>query len=42
MRASKLRGELASLSSGRMKEQQEKGGLLADTLTRLQVRGRQL
>lgn len=37
LRASKLRSELASLSSSRMKEQQEKGGLLSDTLSRLQV-----
>lgn len=36
LRASKLRGELASQNSGRMREQQEKGGLLADTLARLQ------
>ncbi|KAL4430551.1 hypothetical protein ABPG77_005791 [Micractinium sp. CCAP 211/92] len=37
LRASKLRSELASLSSSRMKEQQEKGGLLSDTLSRLQA-----
>lgn len=37
LRASKLRGELASLSSSRMREQQDKGGLLSDTLSRLQV-----
>lgn len=37
LRASKLRGELASLSSSRMREQQDKGGLLSDTLSRLQT-----
>lgn len=37
LRASRLRGELASLSSSRMKEQQDKGGLLSNTLSRLQV-----
>ena len=39
LRASKLRGELASLSGSHIKDQKEKSGLLADTLARLQVGG---
>lgn len=37
MRARKLRSELTALGSERMKEQQEKSGLLADALARLEV-----
>lgn len=37
VRASKLRSELSALGSERLKEQQEKSGLLADALARLQV-----
>lgn len=40
VRASKLRSELAALSSGHLREQQEKSGLLAEALARLQVRGK--
>ncbi len=38
VRASKLRSELAALSSGHLREQQDKSGLLAEALARLQVR----
>jgi hypothetical protein len=37
LRGSKLRSELASLGGSHLKDQQERSGLLADTLARLQV-----